>query len=383
MPTPWSWTTPRSSRCRRAYRAALAAVDVATAYVLTPNPLSVQGVIDAMTPGSTFLTLAPGGAGNLADALVRLRSTGDLLLAAIDELEAETDDQTNDIVKIDPDCCDGLTTTQEDLTRARDLIEDILDALSAPTLVTAEFGDTISFTADARQFFINPIEDLKAMLAPYEVFTAPDGDETVAVGRWLALNLDEWTFPDPTVNGILPDMSTTSDLLNTFPNFNEFFRDYSVTGAFWELRTVDGINCQEQIDPVTGSSTGCLVGSDFFNSGYIDFGDTEDGQLEVSITLWGFSGPPNYIDASVHSRGPYDVVDVGGDTYTVNMDTELHDDFGVPLGTPLVLAATLTDSRGFTIDPITGQYHRSSLEFSYLGSVWVFEQYPDGVISIR
>ena len=40
---------------------ALAAVDVATAYVLTPNPLDAQGFVDAMTPGSPFLTLASGG----------------------------------------------------------------------------------------------------------------------------------------------------------------------------------------------------------------------------------------------------------------------------------------------------------------------------------
>ena len=271
------------------------------------------------------------------------------------------------------------------------MIQDILDALSAPTLVTVEPGDlinvndTIRFTADARQFFINPIADLKAMLAPYEVFTVPDGDEFAAVGRWLALNLDEWTFPDPSVNGILPDMSTTADLLNTFPDFNEFFFDFSVTGWDWQLLTVDGINCQEQIDPLTGVSTGCPVGSDFFSSGDIYFGDTEDGQQEVSITLWGGSGPPNYVDASVYSLGPYDVVDVGDGIYTVTMDTELHDrDSGMPLGTQLVLTATLTDSRSYTVDPTGGLSSDGSLlEFSYLGSVWVFFEYDRGVISIR
>ena len=101
-----------------ALEASLAAVDVATAYILTPNALSAQGMVDAMTPGSTFLTLVPVlGESNLADALVRLRSTGDLLLAAIDELEAEGDDQTDDIIKIEiENCCDDFQISPDDLT---------------------------------------------------------------------------------------------------------------------------------------------------------------------------------------------------------------------------------------------------------------------------
>ena len=88
---------------------ALAAIDVATAYILSANPLDAQGFVDAMTPGSTFLTLATGGEAALGDALVELQAAGTLLLLALDELEAETDDQTNDIIKIDPNCCDPLT----------------------------------------------------------------------------------------------------------------------------------------------------------------------------------------------------------------------------------------------------------------------------------
>jgi len=366
--------------------AALAAVDIATAYILTPNPLSVQGVIDAMTPGSTFLTLAPGGASNLADALVRVRSTGALLLAAIDELEAETDDQTDDIIKIDPNCCDDLQISPEDLADAKVYIRDILDALSGPTVITVgtEEEDQVIFTADARQFFINPITDFKAMLPLYEVFTATGDDETIAVGRWLALNLDEWMFPDPTFNGILPEMTETSDLFNTFDDFSEFFFDFSVTGDFWDLFSVDGKYCQDEFDPVA-MVQGCLVGSDFFSSGYIYFDDSEDGQQgEVSINLYGQSGHPTYADASVRSRGPYEVVDdVGDGIYTVNMDTVLEDPItGMPLG-PLMLTATLTDSPGETIDPVTGRSHGSLLEFSYLGSVWVFDNYRNGVISIN
>ena len=53
-------------------QAALAAVDIATAYILTPSPLDAQGFVDALDPDSGFLTLATGGAVALGDALERL-----------------------------------------------------------------------------------------------------------------------------------------------------------------------------------------------------------------------------------------------------------------------------------------------------------------------
>ena len=157
-------------------KAALAAVDVATAYILTPDPLDAQGFVDAMTPGSTFLTLATGGADDLGNALERLRSAGTILLSGLDALEAETDDQTDDIIKIGLD-----DLSEQDIADARALIQDILDALSSPTVITVDEGglDEFSFTLDARKFFIDPIADFKAMLAPYEVFTAVEDGETV------------------------------------------------------------------------------------------------------------------------------------------------------------------------------------------------------------
>ena len=194
----------------------LAAIDVATAYILSPNPLEAQGFVDAMTPGSTFLTLATGGADALGDALVELQSAGTLLLAALDELEAETDDQTDDIIEIPTDIAD-----------VRALTQDVLDALSSPTEVTVDEGtpDEFSFTLDAREFFIDPIPDFKELLAPYEVFTAVEDGETVGVFRWTELNLDQWTLPDPTFSGILPGMSTTSALFDL--DFDEFFFEFS------------------------------------------------------------------------------------------------------------------------------------------------------------
>ena len=235
-------------------------------------------------------------------------------------------------------------------------------------MITVDEGtlDEFTFTLDAREFFIDPIADLKALLAPYEVSTATEDGETVGVFRWTQLNLDEWTLPDPTFSGILPGMNTTSDLFVL--DFDEFFFEFSLAMGYYHLFTVDGLDCEANL---AGGGPGCPVGSDFYQSGNISL-DGYDGQPQVSIFLGGSSGPPNFVDATISSSGSYDVVDIGGGSYTVNMDTVLDDGSG----TPLMLTGTLLDMPGFTVDPTTGgSSGGSSITVSYLGSIWVFEKH--------
>ena len=348
-------------------QAALAALDVATAYILTPNPLDAQGFVDAMTPGSTFLTLASGGTEALGDALERLQSAGTILLTAIDELEAETDDQTDDIIKIDPVCCNELAFgSAQELADARALIQDILDALTAPTVITENEGtvDEFSFTIDASKFFTNPITDLKAKLAPYEVFTAVEDGETVAVARWKELNIDEWTLPDPAFNGILPEMTTTSDLVDTFGEFGTFFFDLSLTGGDYSLITMNGIDCTANF-AAGGGLPLCFLGSRLISGGSISLGGG-DGQPEVWFTLYVESGDPFDL------VGPYVVVDNLDDTYTVNMET-----VGQFTGALVDLSVTFRDNPGFTHSDQFGRDRGgSSIEFTRFGGrEWVFEKH--------
>ena len=338
---------------------ALAAIDVATAYILSPNPLDAQGFVDALDPASDFLTLATGGAAALENALVELQFAGTLLLSALDELELETDDQTDDIIKIDPNCCDPLTfESAQEVADVRAAIQDVRDALTSPTVVTLDEGglDEYSFTLDAGEFFTDPIPDLKALLAPYEVFTAMEVGETVAVFRWTALNLDEWAFPDPKFSGILPGMVTTSDLFDL--GFDEFFFEFSLAMGNYRLISVDGKDCQAD---VLASGPGCQVGSNFYEFGSI-YLDGYDGQSEMSFDLFGSTGGSFW-------TGTYDVVDIGGGDYTVDMDTILQDGSN----TPLMLTGTLTDKPGFiSTDQFGRNIGGSSLEFSYLGSDFLF-----------
>ena len=339
----------------------VAAIDVGTAYTFTPNPLTSQGLVDALTPGSDFLKLSTGGADLLADALDRLLAAGPILLAGLDALEAETDDQTDDIIKYDPlGLGEGLTTEQ--IADARAVIQDVTDALSGPTSVTLDEGsvDEFTFTLDAGEFFTDPISDFKALLPDYDVFTTDEAGETGWAFRWTALNLPDWTFPDPTVSGILPGMTTTAELL-TFPGIvDEGFFDWRLTGGGYSLITIDGKDCLADVE---AGGSGCAVGSDFFWSGYVDIGDgawfTADGVL----------GGGGYFFAGWIGDAPAVVDNLDG-TYTMTMDLELDDGSG----TLLSLTSTFVDRPGFTsLDPQFRRRGGSTIEFTYLGSDWVFE----------
>jgi hypothetical protein len=48
------------------------------------------------------------------------------------------------------------------------------------------------------------------------------------VVTWDAPDFGSWTWPDPTMHGMLPDLHTTSELLNTF----------GITASQWQQRNV-------------------------------------------------------------------------------------------------------------------------------------------------
>ena len=338
-------------------QAALAAIDVSAAYQLTPNPLDdhPQSWVDALEPGSPFLKLATGGEAALGDALERLQSAGTLLLSAIDELEAETDDQTDDIIKIGPD-----DLTAQELADARDVIQDVLDALSGPTPITLEEGtiDEFSIMVNAREFFIDPIEDFKAMLPPYEVFTADEDGEEVVVARWTELNLDEWTFPDPTFSGILPEMLTTAVLLAQDLDIGEFFFEFSLTAGSYRLISRDGLDCKA--DDAAGG-TGCVTGGGHLLDTWIDLGHN-DGEPEAWLKI-------EYETISFEYLGTYDVVDNLDGTHTVTMD--LWRQFGD--FSQFTFPVLFTDIPGFThTDEFFRDRGGSSMVF--FSSEWTLEK---------
>lgn len=190
---------------RAGLEAALAGAGILLAYQMEPSPYGADGLDAALAPGSTFLALASGGASRLSAARLRLLSAGDELNAGIDFLEAEADDQSDDIIKYDRTGLRGGYADAQDLQDARDYLDDFTAALQGPIEVTGDFGvGEVTFRIDLSRFFLNPISDLKAL--------APDYLAEGGSFRWTATDYANWVFPDPSMHGILPDMEVTSDL---------------------------------------------------------------------------------------------------------------------------------------------------------------------------
>jgi hypothetical protein len=218
---------------RTVLEAALASIDIALAYLVTPSPYGAQGFEDALTAGSTFLTLASDGATRLADAQARLLRGADFFGQALDFLEAETDDQSDDLIKYDPTGNLSESVDSGDLQEARDILADVEGALSGPTTVTEDFGrGQVDLVVDASQFFLNPIADMKTLLPEHEFI---DGEF-----HWSALTFDEWTMPDPTFNGILPGIASSDELKEKIDLTGGYTDIGGPITGFYQLVSING-----------------------------------------------------------------------------------------------------------------------------------------------
>ena len=137
------------------------------------------GIVTELSQGSAFATLNTNGSNLLSLAHASAISAFDKANLALDFLEAETDDQSNDLIQIDD---------IDDFTSVRETLDDAQSALEGPTLIHYNYWQDIyvgddwvgeekiedSVTIDISQFFLNPIQDFKAMLPPYTMDTQLD-----------------------------------------------------------------------------------------------------------------------------------------------------------------------------------------------------------------
>lgn len=133
-------------------------------------------------------------------------------------LAGEEADQTYDLIKLDPTGDEG--PSQEDLDEIADNLGILLLALSAPYTVTADFdndGLDEDLRVDLSSFFTSPVNDLKQLLPPYE------WNSMYMAFLWEGYpgNFALFVFPDPTMGGFLPDL-TTDSAFKTFFNITDF-----------------------------------------------------------------------------------------------------------------------------------------------------------------
>jgi hypothetical protein len=296
--------------------------EMATAYDLNFAAYDSASLVTNFSPGSAWLALRADGTLLLRDAQNQLDEAALDVDATIVSLLAETDDQSDDVIKIGPDPAERarLEALRGDLTTFRDV-------LAGPHVFTDDWdGDSatpdVPLTLDVSRYFLDPVPDWKALLPAYtastervpwtvqyhyangidsvqvdlpadtyvgascylSVYLTAGGPDTVRysygdplvvpalrtlaeallaevggepgwtgvasvnvslngtilagprwatvywstgwetstssilvpVITWTAPTFDQWTWPDPSMHGILPDIGSTPELLQTF-----------------------------------------------------------------------------------------------------------------------------------------------------------------------
>ena len=167
----------------------------------------------------TLMKLRSGGAANLTSAHTTLLAAIQKIFDFRISLLAETGDQSNHLIKIDPTGEEGPTA--DGLQEIAEELGEIAYALNNQVDLVDDFsGDGIEQTLklDIKRLFTHPIADFKQAMPPYEW----DGEyEMFFWAGYMEADFTQFVIPTPTMNGVFPEL-TTSDLFKTFFGIDGF-----------------------------------------------------------------------------------------------------------------------------------------------------------------
>jgi len=353
---------------RATLEGALATADIALAYVLTPSIWGAEAMVQGLQPGTTFGTLAPSGGALMASAWSHLLEATDRLQEALDFFDAEADDQSNDIIKR------GDDLSQADIQEARDALADIEAGLQGPRTITEDLGDgPVTLTVDASQLFLNPIMDLKAVSPSYEVYRAGDGFGAEPVYfRFSAVELGEWIFPNPSFNGVFPELTTSAEMVETLGVEELYWEIGNPVGGYYQLITIDGLDCEATFQANNYNGNGCPSGAGWINSADLDLYGSNGDQYASLYLQTGADTNSDGIADSFESRyyeGTYSATRVSESEISVEIDVS---EFGS--GASLSFTGTLIDRLGWTGFDGIRMRGGSSISFTLPGGAWVMEK---------
>ena len=150
---------------------------VVVAYSFGPAAYDSAAIIDFLSQGSGFLSLRSNGAAQMGNAAIHLLAASHALDNAVDFLQGETDDQSDDIITVDSMNVSELDSITHYNGKFR---EDFLNGFT----LTEDWNDDgidTELTFNLSTLFDNPIQDFKSLLPDY----------TVAVGRDTSYELGE------------------------------------------------------------------------------------------------------------------------------------------------------------------------------------------------
>jgi len=175
----------------------------------------------------TFLSLRTDGAENMRAFRLTLLDGVARMSSFLLSLDAETDDQSDDLIKIGPSGSGGLTPA--DIDSLAPGISDFVEALSGPLTITGDFDNDAmdeSVAVNISVIFTNPIPDIKQMMPDYY------WDSQFQGWYWAGYpenDFSQFVFPDASMHGILPDFAPGGDAMfkavfniDTFPSVGPF-----------------------------------------------------------------------------------------------------------------------------------------------------------------
>jgi len=157
-----------------------------------PNPTELVPLDSLLGASTDFGKLNSDGAGWLTAARADLQQSHVEFSAGVAAINAETDNQDNDVIP--------QTALQEQgFLDFQSHFDDVDQSLNGPVDVTVKDYQNVDQTIQVqlKNFFTSPITDWKTKF-PNHDFDPTTGDPRV---------LDPITFPDPTFNGIFPNLT--------------------------------------------------------------------------------------------------------------------------------------------------------------------------------
>jgi hypothetical protein len=147
----------------------LAICEMAVAYDMDFDSYGPEAMVSALSKGSTWMTLATGGATALADSRLRFLASIDDVSAAILSILSETDPQDDDILKRPP-----TEQGRQDLESARVGVVAQREVLMGEVTRTGDwdlnpYTPSTLLRIDAARLFIDPVADWKELLPNYTV----------------------------------------------------------------------------------------------------------------------------------------------------------------------------------------------------------------------
>jgi len=177
---------------------------MAVAYDIDYDSQSESAVVAAWDVNSPFLALRSGGAQHMHTAKISFVGATNVIQNAIVYLSNETPHPGVDLIPYNP-------ADYQTLIQVYAVMDSLEMLLTGPYQMTGDFNNDNSpdvLTVNLYNFFENAVPNYKQKLPAYTVSAVP-GEGTVydALLTWDATSYNTWNFPDPTFNGLFPDMT--------------------------------------------------------------------------------------------------------------------------------------------------------------------------------